>query len=128
MVSWIGNDTSKRPDLHADITIVVIHASPAFSAETFDRDEADISGNLLQRASLLARIDVESPTDCFLQCWRYALGPERSGPPALHFAGGAPLIFAGDATADGKIEGRLAVWPRSGASNCSALIAISAHL
>ena len=105
IVSWIGNDTSKRPDLHPDATIVVIHADPAFSAENFGREETVVTRQLLQSASLVARVDLESPAECFLQRWRYALGPERSGPPALRFAGTAPLILAGDAIAGGKIEG-----------------------
>jgi renalase len=105
VVSWIGHDTSKRPDLHPEATIVVIHAAPAFSAEKFGRNEAAVSAELLRTASHLARVDLEHSTGCFLQRWRYALGSDRSGPAALHFAGTAPLILAGDAIAGGKIEG-----------------------
>lgn len=105
VVSWIGHDTSKRPDLHPNATIVVIHAAPAFSAANFGRNEADVSTELLRTASHLACVDLEHPTGCFLQRWRYALGPDRGGPAALHFAGSAPLILAGDAIAGGKIEG-----------------------
>ena len=105
VVSWIGHDTSKRPDLHGDRTIVVVHAAPKFSADNFDCDEAGISAELLRTASRLARVDLEHPTDCFLQRWRYALGTDRGGPAALHFGGTAPLILAGDAIAGGKIEG-----------------------
>lgn len=105
VVSWIGNDTSKRPDLHPNATIVVIHAAPAFSAENFNRNEADLSAELLKAASHLSRVDLEKPTGCFLQRWRYALGSDRGGPAALHLAGTAPLTLAGDAIAGGKIEG-----------------------
>ena len=105
VVSWVGHDTSKRPYLHGDQTIVVVHAAPGFSADNFDRDETEISAQLLRTASLLARVDLEHPRDCFLQRWRYALGSDRGGPAALHFAGTAPLILAGDAIAGGKIEG-----------------------
>ena len=105
VVSWIGHDTSKRPDLHGDQTIVVVHAAPGFSADNFDRDETEISAELLRTASLLARVDLEHPTHRFLQRWRYALGAERNGPAALRFAGTPPLVLAGDAIAGGKIEG-----------------------
>ena len=105
VVSWIGHDTSKRADLHRDQTIVVVHAAPGFSADNFDRDEVEVSAELLRTASHLARVDLEHPKDCFLQRWRYALGAEREGPAALPFAGNPPLVLAGDAIAGGKIEG-----------------------
>lgn len=105
VVSWVGNDTSKRPDLHPDATIIVIHSAPTFSTENFGGDEAELSGKLLRSASLLAQIDPESARHRFVQRWRYALGPERDGPPAVGFPTTAPLILAGDAIAGGKIEG-----------------------
>ena len=105
VVSWIGHDTSKRPDLHPGATVLVIHASPEFSAENFDGEESAIAERLLDSASRIASADLAAPAAFFLQRWRYALGPERNGPAALPFAGPAPVVLAGDAIAGGKIEG-----------------------
>jgi renalase len=104
-VSWIGNDTSKRPDLHPDARVLVVHASPSFSAAHFDADENLIARQLLDRAGHLAQTDLSAPQSWFLQRWRYALGPQTDGEPARLIAGGPPLVLAGDAIAGGKIEG-----------------------
>jgi len=55
VVSWIGHDTSKRPDLHPDTTVVVIHASPQFSTKNFNGDETDVMDELLTAASEIAK-------------------------------------------------------------------------
>lgn len=104
-VSWIGNDTSKRPDLHPDVTVVVVHASPEFSSTKYDADENVIVRRLLERAGYLARADLSTPQAWFLQRWRYALGPQTDGEPARLISGTPPLVLAGDAIAGGKIEG-----------------------
>jgi len=105
VVSWIGHDTSKRPDLHAYATILVIHASPKFSKEHFGDAANQIAKDLLEAAGRLAKADLSNPDDYFLQRWRYALGPEGNGQAALLFSDGPPLVLAGDAIAGGKIEG-----------------------
>ena len=105
VVSWIGHDTSKRPDLHADATILVIHAAPKFSEEHFGDAADQIAKDLLAAASSVAKADLSHPDDYFLQRWRYALGPEGDGQAALLFSDGPPLVLAGDAIAGGKIEG-----------------------
>jgi predicted NAD/FAD-dependent oxidoreductase len=104
-VSWIGNDTSKRPDLHPDATVVVVHASPDFSAANYDADKNVIAPRLLEHAGHLAKADLSAPQSWFLQRWRYALGPQADGEPARLIAGTPPLVLAGDAIAGGKIEG-----------------------
>jgi len=105
VVSWIGHDTSKRPDLHPDSTIVVIHASAPFSRDRFQADEQTLTRQLLEAAGEIAKADLSAPLSSFLQRWRYALGSDPSGPPALLCPAGAPLVLAGDAIAGGKIEG-----------------------
>jgi len=105
IVSWIGHDTSKRPDLHPDTTVVVIHASPQFSAKNFNNEEAEIAAELLAVASNLAKTDLSTPSAVFLQRWRYALGGDGGNETARLFPGKAPLVLAGDAIAGGKIEG-----------------------
>ena len=104
-VSWIGNDTSKRSDLHPDATVVVVHASPGFSAAYYNADENVIVRQLLERAGHLAQADLSTPRSWFLQRWRYALGPQTDGEPAHLIAGSPPLVLAGDAIAGRKIEG-----------------------
>ena len=104
-VSWIGNDTSKRPDLHPDATVLVVHASPGFSAAYYDADENVIVRQLLEHAGHIAKADLSAPQSWFLQRWRYALGPQTDGGAARLFDGATPLVLAGDAIAGGKIEG-----------------------
>jgi predicted NAD/FAD-dependent oxidoreductase len=105
-ISWIGHDTAKRPDLHRDRTIVVVHAGPAFSRTHYGEPEDTIREALLLRASELSGEDLRLPESIFLQRWRYAM-PTRlpEGPPALYFDLPAPLILAGESFAGGKIEG-----------------------
>jgi predicted NAD/FAD-dependent oxidoreductase len=104
-VSWIGNDTSKRPDLQPADTVLVVHASADFSASHYDADENDIVRQLLEHAGHLSQADLSAPQSWFVQRWRYALGPQISSEPARLIAGTPPLVLAGDAIAGGKIEG-----------------------
>jgi renalase len=105
VVSWIGHDTSKRPELHPDATVLVIHASPQFSENNFEGGESAIASKLLQSASKITDADLSAPSAFFLQRWRYALGSDNNGKAAHLFSDGAPLVLAGDAIAGGKIEG-----------------------
>jgi predicted NAD/FAD-dependent oxidoreductase len=105
-ISWVGHDTSKRPDLHHDRTIIVVHASPAFSRTHYGEPEEKVREALLVRASEMSDEDLREPESIFLQRWRYAMPvhpPE--GLPALSFDLPAPLILAGESFAGGKIEG-----------------------
>jgi predicted NAD/FAD-dependent oxidoreductase len=104
-VSWIGNDTSKRPDLHPAATVLVVHASPGFSAAHYGADENVIVPRLLEHAGDLAKADLSAPQSWFLQRWRYALGPQTDGEAARLIPDTLPLVLAGDAIAGGKIEG-----------------------
>jgi renalase len=104
-ISWIGHDTSKRPDLHPDATILVIHASAAFSREHFGAAEDALVARMLEAAGRIAGEDLSAPSSFFLQRWRYALGAEHNGPPAILSPGEPTLVLAGDAIAGGKIEG-----------------------
>lgn len=105
LVAWIGNDTSKRPDLHPGASVVVIHATPRFSEEHFSGTEEVIASKLLEAASMLAGTQLSNPSGLFLQRWRYALGSRDGAEPARSIEGPAPLVLAGDAFGGGKIEG-----------------------
>ncbi len=105
VISWIGHDTSKRPDLHPDATILVIHASPTFSRDNFGVSEDIVAARLLETVSDIVGDKLTSPAAFFLQRWRYALGPQNDGKLARVIPGQPPLVLAGDAIAGGKIEG-----------------------
>lgn len=105
VVSWIGHDTSKRPDLHPDSTVLVIHASAHFSREKFAANEREVGARLLETASGIAGVDLTAPAGFFLQRWRYALGSQAGGKSVRVVPGRFPLVLAGDAIAGGKIEG-----------------------
>jgi predicted NAD/FAD-dependent oxidoreductase len=104
-VSWIGNDTSKRPDLQPATTVLVVHASADFSAAHYGADENVIMPRLLEHAGDLAKVDLSAPQSWFLQRWRFALGPQTDGEAARLIGNTPPLVLAGDAIAGGKIEG-----------------------
>ena len=106
VLTWIGHDTSKRPELHPDRTILMLHAAPSFSIANADAPEGEIAAALLRRASEMTSLDLCSPLEIFLQRWRYALpasGETPSGPIA--HTSPAPLVVAGDWCAGGRIEG-----------------------
>lgn len=106
VLTWIGHDTSKRPELHPEHTILMLHAAPGFSTTNADASEGEIAAALLRRASEMTLLDLHSPLEIFLQRWRYALptsGETPPGPIAHTFP--APLVVAGDWCHGGRIEG-----------------------
>jgi len=105
-VSWIGHDTSKRPDLHDGKTVVVIHSSPEFSGKNYGATEEVVVRQMLARAGEMAGTDFCSPEDYFLQRWRFAqpVAARNTGLAPI-FGEPAPLILAGESFAGGKIEG-----------------------
>jgi len=121
-VSWIGHDSSKRADLHDGKTVVVIHASPAFSRENYGGAEDDVARKLLSRAGEMAGTDLSSPEEYFLQRWRYAQPVVAlNATPAHVFKEPAPLILAGESFAGGKIEG---AWISGGNAATRASVAL----
>ena len=106
VLSWIGHDTGKRPDLHPGSTILMLHAAPGFSTANADATDEQIAATLLRRASEMTSRDWTSPDEYFIQRWRYALpalGDPARGPAV--YASPAPLVVAGDWCAGGRIEG-----------------------
>jgi renalase len=106
LLTWIGHDTSKRPELHPDCTILMLHASPDFSTANASAPEAEVTAALLRLASEMTSRDWMVPTGVFLQRWRYALPAPGGAPrgPAV-YSTPAPLVVAGDWCAGGRIEG-----------------------
>lgn len=106
VLTWIGHDTSKRPELHGDCTILMLHASPDYSMANANAPDGEIVPALLRRAAQMTSRDWSAPTAVFLQRWRYALpapGAISRGPLAYSFP--APLVVAGDWCAGGRVEG-----------------------
>jgi renalase len=106
VLTWIGHDTSKRPELHPDCTILMLHASPDFSTANASAPDEEIIAALLLRASEMTSRDWTAPAEVFLQRWRYALPAPGAAPrgPAV-YSTPAPLVVAGDWCASGRIEG-----------------------
>jgi predicted NAD/FAD-dependent oxidoreductase len=106
VLSWIGHDTSKRPDLHDGVTILVLHAASAFSHKHYEGPEAGTKDAMLAAASEITGENLATPEAMFLQRWRYAQAEDAAlEPDFLAIDAEAPLMVAGDALAGGKIEG-----------------------
>jgi hypothetical protein len=106
VLSWIGHDTSKRPDLHDGVTILVLHAASAFSHQHYERPEDETMDAMLAAAGEITGEDLATPEAEFLQRWRYAQAEDAAlEPRVLAIDAEAPLLVAGDALAGGKIEG-----------------------
>jgi predicted NAD/FAD-dependent oxidoreductase len=106
VLTWIGHDTGKRPDLHPGCTILILHAAPGFSQDHAGAPEEEIAERLLRRAAEMTSHDWTSPAELFLHRWRYALpvpGAPRRGPAV--YRAPAPLVVAGDWCGGGRIEG-----------------------
>jgi renalase len=106
VLTWIGNDTSKRPDAHPGASILMLHASPEYTSKRFDANPAEITAAMLEAASAVTGDDLRSPEETFLHRWRYAQPATTSNPRRCEFfESPGPLAIAGDSLAGGKIEG-----------------------
>lgn len=123
VLSWIGHDTGKRPDLHEGVTILMLHATPGFSTAHAHASDEEIAAAMLHRASEMTAHDWTSPAEFFIQRWRYALPVPGAVPhgPAIYTTP-APLVVAGDWCAGGRIEG---AW-LAGRDAADALLALPA--
>lgn len=104
-ISWIGNDTSKRPDLRGDHTVLVVHAGPDFSEQHYNLSPDEVAPKILRRASEITGLGLVE-ADNFFHRWRYALPAcEGSAVGVISTSTPAPLVLAGDAWVGGKLEG-----------------------
>ena len=106
ILAWIGHDTGKRPDLHPDCTILMLHASTGFSSDHAIASDEEIIASLLKRASEMTSCDWTSPLMTFVQRWRHALPDLGTRPSGIAlYSTPAPLVVAGDWCVGGRIEG-----------------------
>jgi renalase len=116
-VSWLA-------DLHAKgtspVPAVVVHGDPAVSRELWSASDAEVADRLLVAARPHLGVDARA---VHVHRWRYATptGPPPGGDElTLTATTPAPLAFAGDAFAGGRVEGAL----RSGRAAAAALGAL----
>ncbi len=107
VLSWVGHDTSKRPDSHRGSTILVLHANPEFSEANYTAPPEEMTAAMLTALSEATGIDFANPTETFFHRWRYSqpVTPGNPAPATLSWSGAAPLLAAGDAVGGGRIEG-----------------------
>lgn len=113
-VSWVADLQAKGTSA---VPAVVVHGDPAVSRELWDADDARVADRLLSAARPNLGVDARAVR---VHRWRYATPVGR--PPGgdeltLTATSPAPIAFAGDAFAGGRVEGAL----RSGRAAAEAL-------
>jgi predicted NAD/FAD-dependent oxidoreductase len=99
-IEWLADNTQKGvSERNAALTI---HARGDFSRQYFDAPHDEVSRLLLNAAEPWLGSAV---TASQLHRWRYSKPVSGSGPLYLYAADPAPLAFAGDAFAGGRVEG-----------------------
>jgi hypothetical protein len=101
-ISWIANNQQKG--ISPEAPIVTVHAGPAHSRQLWHQPET------LARSSLQSALQpFLAPTARIIEAqlvrWRYALPTTIHPAPCLLASGLAPLVFAGDAFGEPRIEG-----------------------
>lgn len=102
-VSWIADDSSKRPAQSSGR--FVVHASPGFSEEWQDADLEEAGRRLLARANDITAGLFENPAATAIHRWRYARATEALHQGATPMKTPAPLILAGDAHHSERVSG-----------------------
>ena len=106
-LSWLSDDTSKRPADGSD-RIFVLHGGAEFSRQWQDGDLDEAARRLVARAGEIVGDWITRLPGRQVHRWRYASVPHTlEEVPFLRATGalGAPLYFAGDGFLKGKIEG-----------------------
>lgn len=98
-ISWIADNQVKGV---SPVPAVTIHASGEVSRRRWDDPAADVIADLVSAADLDA-----SPVDGAAQLmrWRYAQPTVLHDDRCLRAEGVAPLVFAGDAFGEARVEG-----------------------
>lgn len=105
VIAWLGNDTSKRPELHQGWTVIMVHTTAEFSAAHYGAAEEVVVPEILQAATKISGLEL-SAGDYFFHRWKYAQPDDVAETEGvLVVERPAPLVVAGDAWSGGKIEG-----------------------
>jgi renalase len=116
-LAWIANDGAKR-DASSGGTVLVLHATAAFTRRRYDDPPAAIVADLLRAASAVVP-GAERPAWTDHQRWRYALAEAPHPARALPVADG--LVLCGDGFG-GEDGGRLESAYLSGLAAAAALL------
>jgi predicted NAD/FAD-dependent oxidoreductase len=102
-LAWVAHDGSRRaPGGASGPTVLVVHATPAFTRAHFDAPHDAVADALLRAATDLAP-RAERPPWRDVHRWRYARPVATRPEPYLIAASG--LLVAGDAFGSDRIEG-----------------------
>lgn len=98
-VAWLADNQLKGV---SPVPAVTIHASGAVSRARFDDDPDAVIADLVAAAELAS---APIPGESQLMGWRYAQPTVLHDGRCLRIAGAAPLVFAGDAFGEARVEG-----------------------
>lgn len=101
-ISWIADN--QRKGISPEATLITVHAGPDYSRQLWDKPENDVS---LALTDGLAPF-LEPHTNILelqIKRWRYSLPTTQHPKRCLAAANLPPLVFAGDAFGEPRIEG-----------------------
>jgi predicted NAD/FAD-dependent oxidoreductase len=102
-LDWIGDNRRKGISRAPGVTI---HAGPEWSRAHFDADETGVAASLLAFAGVQLRTDLTARVlATSLARWRYSWVTRPFPEPCLVARREPPLVFAGDAFGQSKVEG-----------------------
>ncbi len=102
-LDWISDNQRKGISEAPGITI---HAGPEWSREHFEAGEAEVTASLLAFAGERLASDLSSRVvETSLTRWRYSWVTRSHPQPCLVASEEPPLLFAGDAFGEAKVEG-----------------------
>ena len=102
-LDWIGDN---QPKGISGAPAITVHAGPGWSRERFEADEAEITTSLLSLAGEHLGTDLASRVlETSLVRWRYSWVAQPHPEPCLLASEEPPLLFAGDAFGEAKVEG-----------------------
>jgi hypothetical protein len=98
-VEWLSDNQQKGI---SDVPVLTMQCDYHFSAEHFEETDERLTGDILQSAREWLPGD---PVETLIHRWRYSKPRAVASRPCLVVEGPAPVVFAGDAFVDGRIEG-----------------------
>ncbi len=98
-ITWIGDNRQKGISPEAAVTL---HAGPEFSRTHWDSDDHAIVSTLLSAAADWISVPV---SEVQIQRWRFAKPTVLYPKPCLALSEPLPLVFAGDAFGEPRVEG-----------------------